>query len=802
MAASTAAAVPTICQLHSQAKGVRCSTAASRCRWLTRSTRASTPEEIERRYECFEGNYICIAGGGSVGKTIIARRVYDHPSVVTSFRHRLWINLGGSHKEPHILAEEIKQKLFDANETTMRAELDKWKADERQRRGTSLSTDGDTAATEGNEIRFLLLAIDAAPTEFFASQNDCVYYYVVQLWEELFDHCQHPAIVRSTIIVATRYVDHDYLEGFHHILQLNNLDYSLPGFYKPRALALSKCEHAPIQHVLEECYPHAFALHMFLHLLYVNPYRSKTEMEGLSKALAEHKNNTSRIMLMFCYNELPIKYKTCLQYLSIFPQGHSIRRTRLIRRWLPERLVTERRLSANKDSGRPVQLEDQAERVFNALIDRGFLRPGETSAAGKMKACTMHQKIHDFIATDVSSFMDTCLPLDLAHRFSINSGVTLEGPSCSSDILSLLDSLPGSDQWQLLKVLDLEGCTDLKNICKILLLKYLSLRNTGVTQLPRKIEKLQCLETLDIRQTKIRAFATKSFFLPMLKHLLAGNKGSPSRSDNNSHGFEESPATVELPSGTRRMERLEILSHVDASNNVNDLIDIGQLLQLTKLGVILDGKKAGSLALLFKQIEELHGCLLTLSIQINHPATSEGTVPETDKLAHLVSPPKLLQSLNISGITSGLPGWITKLDQLTKITLSNTYLGEDAIRVFGKLRILRCLRLRHKSYTGTKLTFNTEEFHHLKSLLVDGCDVTNIDFVNIGAAPKLEMIIWSFDSIDALPLSGIEHLPKLKKLELNGDGDMAAMRRIRDAHPNCPVFKHNSSHQREEAGTD
>ncbi|KAF2911946.1 hypothetical protein DAI22_11g219450 [Oryza sativa Japonica Group] len=294
-----------------------------------------------------------------------------------------------------------------------------------------------------------------------------------------------------------------------------------------------------------------------------------------------------------------------------------------------------------------------------------------------MKACTMHQKIHDFIATDVSSFMDTCLPLHLAHRFSINSGVTLEGPSRSSDILSLLDSLPGSDQWQLLKVLDLEGCTGLKNkhlknICKILLLKYLSLRNTGVTQLPKKIEKLQCLETLDIRQTKIRAFATKSIFLPMLKHLLAGNKGSPSRNDNNSHGFEESPATVELPSGTRRMERLEILSHVDASNNVNDLIDIGQLLQLMKLGVILDGKKAGSLALLFKQIEELHGCLLTLSIQINHPATSEGTVPETDKLATLVSPPKLLQSLNISGITSGLPDWITELDQLTKITLSNT----------------------------------------------------------------------------------------------------------------------------------
>uniref|UniRef100_J3N9Y9 Disease resistance R13L4/SHOC-2-like LRR domain-containing protein n=1 Tax=Oryza brachyantha TaxID=4533 RepID=J3N9Y9_ORYBR len=226
----------------------------------------------------------------------------------------------------------------------------------------------------------------------------------------------------------------------------------------------------------------------------------------------------------------------------------------------------------------------------------------------------MHPKIHHFLATDVGFMKDTCLPLDLAHHFSRNSGIALEleQPSSSNDILSLLDSLAGSDQWKLLKVLDLEGCKGLtkkhlKNICNILLLKYLSLRDTDATQLPKQINKLHCLETLDIRQTKTRACATNSIFLPMLKHLLAGNKVV-------SHRFMDMVETVQLPSGTRRMKRLEILSYVDASRNVDDLIDIGQLLHLRKLGVILDGRRTGGLAVLFQQIEKLHGCLHALCL--------------------------------------------------------------------------------------------------------------------------------------------------------------------------------------------
>lgn len=341
--------------------------------------------------------------------------------------------------------------------------------------------------------------------------------------------------------------------------------------------------------VLEKCCHDAFAMQMFLHLLYVNPHRARVELETLCCALEENKSNAAKVMLMFCYRELPSHYMSCLLYLSIFAQGHMFRRTDLLRQWVAEGLVSKRTIGVST-------LDDQAERIFDSLVIRWFIRPAETSAAGKIKSCTIHHVVHDCITTDVG-FVDTSSRPDLSHRLSVNCGVPLQESLSDSDcsshgILTLLVSLPESAQWKLLKVLDFQGCKGLKkkhlnNICKILLLKYLSLRNTDITELPKQIEKLRCLQTLNIRQTMVRAFATKTVLLPMLKHLLSSQTGSCS---NNSDGLQESFATVRLPRSIQRMEKLEVVSHVEVSH-YDDLNGIGKLLNLRKLGVILHGKK-------------------------------------------------------------------------------------------------------------------------------------------------------------------------------------------------------------------
>ncbi|CAO2149977.1 unnamed protein product [Urochloa humidicola] len=745
----------------------------------TITSKCHPPDGVKRRV-----SYISIVGRGAVGKTAIARRVYHHPSIVSSFQHRAWVNFGGADRDHHEIWEEIREQ------TLVPPEMDTTTYVETEER--------DSVHPRGK--RHLIVLDGLRKRDTFFEKN----------WIEW---CPSG----STIICTTGEVAerghgkmgvrkyscvHKYYEFSVH------REETRPRFYRRRALALANCPLEPMDEVLDECYPDAFALQMFLHLLYINPNRTEREFNSLRELLRRNRQycQLAKTMCMFCYNELPINYKSCLLYLSIFPQDHIIRRTCLLRRWIAEGLVAERSTTAREED--QVRhgirsLEDQAECIFDALVARGFVRPEETSTSGKIKSCTVYHIVHEFITTDVS-LVEICLPSHLAHRVSINNGIPLHEASSSnqrSDVTqTILEHMPQSPQWQLLKVLDLEGCTGLKkkhlkNICKILLLKYLSLRNTDATELPKQIKKLQCLETLDIRQTAIQAFSNKSVEFPMLKYFLAGQVIS--RNNNTSDRFQESLTAVHLPSGIRRMNKLEVMSHVEVSSNVDDLIGIGQLLQLRKLGVVLHGRTR-ALDILFQQIEKLHSCLRSMSIRMINQQIRNESSPDDVAMPSLANPPKLLESLNISGIASGLPSWIAGLNQLSKITLRGTCLGADDIHVLGKLKMLRCLRLRQKSYTESKLSFKVDEFQRLRFLIIEGTDITNITF-DAGEAPKLEMIIWSFSTLEAL--SGVSHLPKLKKLELNGDGNLDPVKAEIEMHPNHPELKHNPQTQRHEDGT-
>lgn len=328
-------------------------------------------------------------------------------------------------------------------------------------------------------------------------------------------------------------------------------------------------------------------------------------------------------------------------------------------------------------------------------------------------------------------------------------------------------------------MLDLEGCSFgskgkgyLKGICsQVLLLKYLSLRRTDVKQIPNEINNLHELEVLDIWQTKMCMSTTESLLLLKLKRLLAGhNNVSQSSIDIGMPVRAEELSTVHVPNKIGKMVNMEVLSNVKARKS-QDLRSIARLWQLRKLGVVIDDKDS-HLRNLLEAVSDLHECLHSLSITIVPKAELKAT-PSSEGLPYSLTMryPLKLESLSISGTTNKVQLLQLLLaekgnDQLTKVTLSKTYLSQNDLKVLAMLPNLQCVRLRHKAYKEGKLTFKVDEFQHLKYFLVEGFDLTDIIFEN-GAAGELEKIVLPLS--DGLNLSGVDKLARLKEIELNNN---------------------------------
>ncbi|RCV37139.1 hypothetical protein SETIT_8G039400v2 [Setaria italica] len=287
--------------------------------------------------------------------------------------------------------------------------------------------------------------------------------------------------------------------------------------------------------ILKKCGGQPLALVTIGEFLQTQGWPKGPSCEDICSKLHYHLKNdrtfeAMRRVLIRNYTSLPNHaLKACLLYFGMFPCDYQIKRKSLLRLWLAEGFVELQPSTSTPDPAT----------AFDALKDRNIIEPIYVSNNETVKTCQTYGMMHEFIThMSISQKFVTLLCDEMnndkyVRRLSVHKSTATDGNNSDCNSLSLVRSLtvfgkPSEaildfSKYRLLRVLDLEKCDDLKdthvkNICSLLLLKYLSL-GKNITKLPKDISKLTVLETLDLRQSMVAEVRAEVFLMPCLLHL-------------------------------------------------------------------------------------------------------------------------------------------------------------------------------------------------------------------------------------------------------------------------------------------
>ncbi|VAI68301.1 unnamed protein product [Triticum turgidum subsp. durum] len=249
----------------------------------------------------------------------------------------------------------------------------------------------------------------------------------------------------------------------------------------------------------------------------------------------------TRQVLSLSYNNLPHYLKTCLLYLSMYQEGHTFCKDDLLKQWVAEGLI---------DTTEGQDIKEVAESYLGQLIGRRFIQPICINYNNEVLSCEVHDVVYDLIANksaeenfivaiDYSCRKNVAL-YQKVRRLSLQLGGVkyAEIPSNISKaqvrslgFFGLLGCMPCIGEFKLLRVLNLQlsghrhrhgdqdPAIELTRISELFHLRYLKIICDVCIKLPNRLRGLQCLETLDVMDTRGLYVPWDVTYLPHLWHL-------------------------------------------------------------------------------------------------------------------------------------------------------------------------------------------------------------------------------------------------------------------------------------------
>ncbi|KAJ4713306.1 Disease resistance protein [Melia azedarach] len=417
-------------------------------------------------------------------------------------------------------------------------------------------------------------------------------------------------------------------------------------------------------------------------------------------------------MLKLSYQDLPYYLKSCFLYVGLFPEDFEISARKLILLWVAEGFVQPRATEP---------LEDVAEDYLEELIGRSMIQPATRKSNGRIKTVRVHDLLRelaiskakedqflDIIHGDVSAYY-----VAEARRLAIHFGIPLKTRNASR-VRSLLFFELNEPVWlklkkfKLLQILDLEdvhiALLD-SSIGNLIHLRYLDLGKTWLKQLPSSIANLFNLQTLDLSSTLIDPIPPVIWEMQQLRHL---------RFSEFRDMVVNPPAHASLPNlqtlqGICICEKSCIEEGLDKLSNLRVLGLHGNLIiHEEALGKWIFNLK--SLQCLKMQSRGAGNAEITMIVNAGVIALT--AIPEfTSYLNHVH-----LYKLHLKGFQRVLLDVQDFPPNLTELSLQWSYLMEDPMKKLEKLPNLRVLKLKQSSYVGKEMVCSGGWFPQLRFL--------------------------------------------------------------------------------------
>ncbi|CAN6565063.1 unnamed protein product [Malus baccata var. baccata] len=317
---------------------------------------------------------ISVVGMGGLGKTTLAKKVYDNQTEMAHFDCYAWITVSQTYRVEDLLRTVIKM-FYNSRKENFPEEIETMDAESLVRRSREYL----------QQKRYVIVFDDVWKIDFWGAIEHAL-----------------PDNKGGRIMITTRIQDvADFCKKscFVHVHHLQPLSpnkawelfcrkafqFELEGNCPPELKDMSleivrKCEGLPLAIV---CIGGLLSTKVKVVSEWQKLYNSlSSELES-----NPHLTSLTRI-LSLSYHHLPYYLKSWVLYFGIFPEDYSINCVRLIRLWIAEGFV---KLKKGKT------LEEVGEEYLTELIHRSLVQVSEVYIDGKARSCRVHDLLREVL---------------------------------------------------------------------------------------------------------------------------------------------------------------------------------------------------------------------------------------------------------------------------------------------------------------------------------------------------------------------------------------------------------------------